>query len=94
MAAAPVPAPTGDDGSTGNGPGPGGGFPSPAQAQSDPRAAQLLQQLLGVVSVMRAVGSQVPAATSEVRQINDLISQVIGKVKGSGPSPQTQAPPV
>ena len=93
MAAAPIPAPTGDDQSQSN-PGPGGGFPSPAPAQGSERDAQLMKVLLGVVSSMRMVAQQVPAATSEVRQINDLVSQVLGKVKGQGQQAETQAPPV
>ena len=93
MAAAPVPAPSSNDPSQTN-PGPGGGFPSPQPAQSDGRGAEMLKQLLGVVSTLRVVAQQVPAASSEIRQINDLVSQVIGKVKGSGPATETQAPPV
>lgn len=99
MATSPVPAPSGALGSAPSqysqqGPGPGGGFPSPAPAQTDERGAQLLKVLLGVVSSMRVVAQQVPAATSEVRQINDLVAQVIGKVKSSAPPAETQAPPV
>lgn len=93
MAASPIPAPTADDPAQSN-PGPGGGFPSPAPAQNDERGAQLLKIMLGVVSSMRMVAQQVPAASSEVRQINDLVSQVIGKIKGQGPQAETQAPPV
>lgn len=93
MATAPTPAPVVDDQQQ-TSPGPGGGFPSPAPAQSDERSAQLLKVMLGVVSSMRVVAQQVPAATSEVRQINDLVSQVIGKIKGRGPQAETQAPPV
>jgi len=93
MATSPIPAPVGAAPDQSN-PGPGGGFPSPAPAQSDDRGAQLLKILLGVVSSLRVVAQQVPAATSKVRQINDLVAQVIGDVKSSGPPPETQAPPV
>lgn len=96
MATPPIPAPPGGSfgGGQSNGPGPGGGFSSPAAAQSDGRGAQLLKILLDVVSSMRVVANQVPAATAEVRQINDLVAQVIGKVKSSAPPAETQAPPV
>ena len=93
MAATPIPAPTGDDQNQSS-PGPGGGFPSPSRAQSDAKSAELLKTMLGVVSSMRVVAQEVPAATAEVRQINDLVSQVIGKIKGRGPAAETQAPPV
>ena len=93
MATSPIPAPTGDDPNASN-PGPGGGFPSPAPAQTDQNSAELLRMALGVVSTMRVLANKVPAATSEVRQINDLISQLIGKIKSGGPSTESQAPPV
>ncbi len=98
MATSPIPPPqAGSFGGSTPGqssPGPGGGFPSPAPAQGDERGAQMLKMLLGVVSTMRVVAQQVPAATAQVQQINDLVAQVIGKVKSSGPPAEPQAPPV
>ena len=93
MATSPFPAPVADDPNQ-PGPGPGGGFASPAPAQNDPRAAELLRVMLGVVSTIRAVAQQVPSATAEVKQINDMVARVIGKIKGAGPTAETQAPPV
>lgn len=93
MAGSPIPAPQGPQQPPSN-PGPGGGFVSPAPAQSDPRSAELLRVMLGVVQTLRVVASQVPAAASEVQQANDLVAKIIGKIKGGGPPAESQAPPV
>jgi len=89
MAAAPVPPPD-----TGQGPGPGGGFSSPAPPVNDPGAAQLLKLLMTIVSSARMIATKVPGATNEVRQINDLVAQIQGKVKQQQPQQEPAAPPV
>ena len=94
MATGPIPAPVAPTDASASNPGPGGGFPSPAPAQTDPRAAEMLRILLGVVTSMKMIAQTVPAATSEVRQINDLVAQILAKVKAGGPAAETQAPPV
>lgn len=92
MTPGPIPAPAGD-GQDQSSPGPGGGFPAAAPAEEG-NGAELLRIALGVVSSIRVIANKVPSATPEVRQINDLIAKVIGKIKGGGPAAQPQAPPV
>lgn len=88
MASQPIPPPQSP------GPGPGGGFASPAPAQDDQGAAELLKLSLNIVSSSRMIAMKVPAATPEVRQINDLVAQIQAKIKGGQPVPEGQAPPV
>ena len=92
MATQPIPAPQASGAAAG--PGPGGGFSSPAPAQGDQGEGQLLRLAMGIVSAARMIGNKVPGTVPEIRQINDLIAQVIGKIKGSQPVPEGQAPPV
>jgi hypothetical protein len=40
------------------------------------------------------IGQKVPGVIPEVRQINDLVSQMQGKIIGQQMPPETQAPPV
>jgi hypothetical protein len=102
MATAPIPAPdmmrsaeagAGQQPGQG-GPGPGGGFVSTGQPQEDPVAAQLLRMSLGIVANARMIATKVPGASDEVRQINDLVAKIQGKIKGGQPAPQSMAPPV
>jgi len=89
MAAAPVPPPD-----AGQGPGPGGGFSSPAPAVNDPGAAQILNSLMTIVSNARMIAQKFPATTNEVRQINDLVAQIQGKIKANQQPQEPAAPPV
>ena len=90
MATSPVSPPSGP----GQGPGPGGGFSSPAAPQSDPNAAQLLKFSMDIVAASRMIAQKVPAATPEVRQINDLVAKIQENIKGQQAPAETQAPPV
>ena len=89
MAFAPVPPPD-----VAAGPGPGGGFSSPAPGVADQGAMQLLNLSLTIVYSARMIAQKVPAATPEVKQINDLVSQIQAKIKGNQAPPEPQAPPV
>lgn len=94
MASQPIPAPPMQQQPDGDGPGPGGGFPSPAPAQGDQQAAQLLMISQGIVASARMIANKVPGATAEVRQINDLVARIQGKIKQGQAPTETQAPPV
>jgi len=88
MASAPIPPPDT------TGPGPGGGFASPAPAVEDQGAGRLLKMCFDIVGGARMIASQVPATTPEVRQINDLVTKMMAKIKGNQAMPESQAPPV
>jgi len=88
MASTPIPAPPS------SGPGPGGGFSSPAAGQSGGDSSQLLNLVRTIVASTRMIANKVPAATPEVRQINDLVAQIQQKIIGQQPPAETQAPPV
>jgi hypothetical protein len=49
---------------------------------------------LGIVANARMIATKVPGASDEVRQINDLVAKIQGKIKGGQPAPQSMAPPV
>jgi hypothetical protein len=89
-----IPPPNAGDTQQGIGPGPGGGYSSPAPAQQDPGAAQAVQMSLEIVKNARMLAQKFPQISSEVRQINDLVSQMQGKIKGQGPQAETAAPPM
>jgi hypothetical protein len=94
MASLPIPAPAGPETSENPGPGPGGGFISPAPAVQDTGATHALQASLVIVSSARRLAEQYPQVTAEVRQINDLVSKMQMKIKGSQQPSEPQAPPV
>jgi hypothetical protein len=76
------------------GPGAGGGFPSPAPAQADPRAAQVAEWILQIVSLSRRIGMMYPQTVAEVRTINDACQRLQPKLMAAHPAPEPQAPPV
>ena len=94
MASQPIPAPSGGSPSPESNPGPGGGFPSPAPAQTDPNAAAATEAVIKTVQSMRMVGEKYPQTVSKVRQINDLIAQIIQDIKGGQGPTEPKAPPV
>ena len=67
---------------------------SPAGPQNAGNAAELLNMARTIVSSARAIANKVPAATPEVRQINDLVAQIQQKIVGQQAPAETQAPPV
>lgn len=75
------------------GPGAGGGFPSPAPAQPDPNA-QAMTWVKDIVRNTRMLSQKFPAASGEVKEINDLLARILQKMQQTGPAPQPQAPPV
>lgn len=91
MASAPIPAP---DSGNAPSPGPGGGFVSPAPAQTDPGSAEAIKSIMTIVQNARMIGEKYPQTTSKVRQINDLVAQMIQDVKGSQGPTEPKAPPV
>lgn len=94
MASSPIPAPQFSGGDPDQGPGVGGGFASPAEAQVDEGSAQLLKSSLTIVANARMIAQKVPAATPEVRQINDLVARIQMKIKQGQAPAEPQAPPV
>jgi len=47
-----------------------------------------------IVQNARMIGEKYPQTTSKVRQINDLVAQMIQDVKGSQGPTEPKAPPV
>jgi ATP phosphoribosyltransferase len=47
-----------------------------------------------IVSNARMIANKFPQTTSEVRQINDLVAQIQGKIKQNQPQQEPAAPPV
>jgi hypothetical protein len=54
----------------------------------------MLRLIMNIVANTRMLAKQVPAATPEVQQINDLVQKIHSKIIGSQPGPEPQAPPV
>lgn len=53
-----------------------------------------MKAVIATVGQMRMLANKYPQITPEVRQINDLLAQINGKIQGSGPQAEPQAPPV
>lgn len=49
---------------------------------------------LTIVANSRMLAQKYPQVTPEVRQINDLVSQIQGKIVGNQAPSEPQAPPV
>lgn len=47
-----------------------------------------------IISSSRLIANKVPQATAKVRQINDLVAQVIQDIKGGQGPTESKAPPV
>jgi hypothetical protein len=90
----PIPAPNGGSPSPESNPGPGGGFAAPAPAQTDPNAAAATEAVVSMVQKTRMIAEKYPQTVSKVKQINDLIAQIIQDIKGSQGPTEPKAPPV
>ncbi len=95
MAIPPPPGSTvgGGAGGPGNPGAPPSISPAPAQPPS-PTAMQALHDVNAIVSAVRSLAQQFPAAVPIAKQINDLVQQLQGKIIQSLPPTETQAPPV
>lgn len=84
--------PPGADGAE-QGPGVGGAPISPQEGQPDPNA-MVLESIRQIVSNARRIGMKYPAATAEVREINNAVQRLQQKIVQSRPAPEPMAPPV
>ena len=89
----PGAAPQGPPPQEEQGPGVGGGNPA-APGQVNPKMEQALMSIRDIVKNVRQLSVSFPAASSELRQINDLVQRASQKIHASGPAPEPAAPPV
>ena len=75
------------------GPGIGGGNPA-APPQVNPKMERALMSIKEIVKHVRTLAMDFPSATMEVRQINDAVQRLSGKIQQSGPAPEPMSPPV